>query len=462
MKVLFLAAEAAPWVKVGGLADVAGALPAALRRLGVDVRLMLPRYGTIDPMRAGLVKVLDNFPTPMDWRNEECQAWATPDGTAIFIENHFFFGSRSKVYGESDDAERFILFCRAALEACRRAGWEPDIIHAHDWHTAAAVRIGWAAPLRPGLMFTIHNMAHQGYFGPQKWPLVGVYDGQGPLNLMEQALRVSDVITTVSPTYAQEIRRPEYGQGLDGVLRWRGERLVGVLNGIDTDEWNPATDTRIAARFDAHHMDGKAACKARLQSMMGLPENPDVPVVGVVTRLDPQKGVNLICSSFHEILHYSSAQVVLLGSGADSYEHNIRMAAAGNPTRISGYIGFNNDLARQIYAGSDLFLMPSSFEPCGLAQMIAMRYGTIPVARATGGLVDTVADVSSGDGTGYLFSQFSKDAMLGALGRALNDYSRGASWRETMRRAMQRDVSWERSARIYVDLYDWADALRRG
>lgn len=460
MNVLCLAAEAAPWVKVGGLADVAGALPEALRRLGADVRLMLPRYGTIDPMRAGLVKVLDNYPTPMDWRNEECQLWSTPDGKTLFVENHFFFGSRSRVYGDGDDAERFVLFCRAALDACRHSGWIPDVVHAHDWHTAAALRIAWAAPQRPGLVFTIHNMAHQGSFGPQKWPLLGVYDAQAPLNLMEQALRVSDVITTVSPTYAKEIRSPEYGHGLDGLLRQRDDRLVGILNGIDTDEWDPSRDARIAATFCADDLAGKATCKARLQAAMGLPVNPHVPLVGVVTRLDPQKGVNLICSSFHEILHYSSAQMVLLGSGADAYEQSIRMAAAGNPSRIAGYIGFNNELARLIYAGSDLFLMPSSFEPCGLAQMIAMRYGTIPVARATGGLVDTILDASSPDGTGYLFSRFSKDAMLGALGRALNDYTRTSSWQETMRRAMRRDVSWERSARTYTDVYAWAASNR--
>lgn len=460
MKVLFLAAEAAPWAKVGGLADVAGALPQALRRRGVDVRLMLPRYGSIDPGRAGLVKILDNFHTPMDWRNEECQVWGTPDGQNLFLENRFFFGSRSRVYGEGDDAERFVQFCRGALIACQRAGWMPDCIHAHDWHTAAALRIAWAAPSRPGLVFTIHNIAHQGRFAPSTWPLLGVYDAVAPLNLMQQALYVADVITTVSPTYAQEIRRPEYGLGLDGLLRQRHGRLVGVLNGIDVDAWNPAADGQIAARFSAEDPSGKAACKARLQAMMGLPQNPDVPLIGVVSRLDPQKGIDLITHSFHEIIHHSSAQMVLLGSGADAYEHSIRMASAGNPSRISGYIGFNNELARHIYAGSDIFLMPSSFEPCGLSQLIAMRYGTLPVARATGGLVDTVTDRSGPDGTGYLFSEYSKHAMLGALGRALRDFGHRPSWTEAVRRAMRRDFSWERSAGIYSEIYEWAASLR--
>ncbi|NDD26927.1 MAG: glycogen synthase [Proteobacteria bacterium] len=460
MRVLFLAAEAAPWVKVGGLADVAGALPAALRRLDIDVRLMLPRYGTIHPGQVGLTKILDNFPTPLEWRGEESQVWGCDEGRTLFVENHHFFGSRGRVYGEGDDAERFVLFCRAALQACHRAGWMPDVVHAHDWHAAAAVRIAWAAPMRPGLVFTIHNIAHQGLFGPSKWPLIGVYDAHGPVNLMEQALRTADVITTVSPTYADEIRRPEYGLGLDGVLRERHGRLVGVLNGIDTDDYNPMTDRRIAARFSVDGLDGKAACKRELQAAMGLPQRPDVPLIGVVTRLDPQKGIDLIVKSFHEILHYSDAQMVLLGSGADSYEHSIRMAAAGNPSRIACHIGFNADLARRIYAGSDMFLMPSSFEPCGLAQMISMRYGTLPIARATGGLVDTITDRGGGSGTGYLFGRYSKDEMLGAIGRALGDYRHRESWQQAMRRAMLTDVSWERSARVYADIYRWAASVR--
>jgi starch synthase len=460
MKVLFIAAEAAPWVKVGGLADVAGALPAALRRLGVDVRLFLPRYGTINPATLGLVKVLDNFPAPMDWRHEECQVLSAPDGHTLFIENHHFFGSRSRVYGEGDDAERFVLFCRAALEACRRLDWIPDVIHAHDWHAAAAVRIAWAAPARPALIFTIHNIAHQGLFEAGKWPLLGVYDARGPLNLMEQALYTADVITTVSPTYADEIRRPEYGLGLDAMLRARSGRLVGILNGIDTHDWNPMTDTRIAAPFSVDNLDGKQYCKAKLQELTGLPNRPHTPLIGVVTRLDPQKGIDLITRSFHEIIHHSDAQMVLLGSGADSYEYSIRMAAAGNPTRIACYIGFNAGLARDIYAGSDMFLMPSSFEPCGLAQMISMRYGTLPIARATGGLIDTIVDRRSPDGTGYLFSHYSKDEMLGAIGRALLDFRDRPSWKAAMERAMLRDFSWERSARTYAELYVWAHSIR--
>lgn len=459
MKVLFIAAEAAPYAKVGGLADVAGALPASLRRLGVDVRLFLPRYGTINPTQFGLLRVLDNFPTPMDWRHEECQLWSSPDGFTLFVENHFFFGSRRRVYAEGDDAERFVLFCRAVLEACRHLDWIPDVIHAHDWHAAAAVRIAWASPDRPALVFTVHNVAHQGQFGPDKWTLLGVYDGRDSLNLMEQALYTADAITTVSPTYAEEIRRPEYGAGLDLILRQRSGRFAGILNGIDTSEWNPMTDTRIPAPFSVDNLQGKAWCKARLQEAMGLPVRPHTPLIGVVSRLDPQKGIDLIVNSFHEIIHYSQAQMVILGSGDGANEYSIRMAAAGNPTRIAASIGFNAGLARDIYAGCDMFLMPSRFEPCGLAQMIAMRYGSLPIARATGGLVDTIVDRSEPDGTGYLFLNYSRDAMLGAIGRALTDYRNRPSWEEMIRRAMLRDFSWDRAARTYAELYQWAQSL---
>ncbi|HXE71627.1 MAG TPA: glycogen/starch synthase [Candidatus Nitrosotenuis sp.] len=454
-----ICAEASPYVKVGGLADVAGALPAALRRLGAEVRLFLPRYGQIDPGRWGLRRVLDNYPVPMDWRREECQLLATPDGQTFFVENHYFFGSRDGVYGHGDDAERFVLFCRGVLEALRRLDWSPDVLHAHDWHAAAAVRLHWAASPRASLVFTVHNLAHQGRFGSDKWPLLGVYDGRGELNLMEQALYTADVITTVSPTYAQEIRRPEYGEGLDWMLRQRGDRLVGILNGIDTEHWNPATDPNLPARYSAHDLSGKAACKDLLQREAGLPARPDVPVLGMVSRLDPQKGIDLLLAVLGDIIWLSEAQVVVLGSGADVYEEALRAASHRHPDRIACYLGFAPILAHHIYAGSDIFLMPSRFEPCGLSQMIAMRYGTLPVARATGGLVDTITDRLRPDGVGYLFGPYDRGWFLDALGRALTDWRHRPSWEEAMRRAMGRDFSWERSARLYLDVYEWAGQL---
>ncbi len=460
MRVLFLAAEGVPFVKVGGLGDIAGALPAALRAQGMDVRLALPRYGTIDPLRWNLQQLRDNFPVQMDWRVELCQLWATADEQTWFIENQYFFGSRASIYGHGDDAQRFVLFCRAAVEACLLQGWMPDVIHAHDWHSAAAVRLVWPSSPRPALVFTIHNIAHQGVFDHATWPLLGVYDAEGPLNLMQQALYTADVITTVSPTYAAEIMRPEYGFGLDGLLRGRAQRVVGILNGLDTRLFDPATDPDIAQNYTLDDWGGKAVCKAALQREVGLPENPTAPLVAVVSRLDDQKGIDLIVKALGDIITYSDAQLMVLGSGHGPYEDAFRAAASARPDRIAVYIGFNAPLAQRVYAGADIFLMPSSFEPCGLSQMMAMRYGTIPVVRATGGLVDTVPDMSQPDGVGAVFAEYSVAAMLEGLGRALAAYRQPNDWHYFIRRAMSQDFSWTTAASRYADVYRWALTLR--
>ena len=459
MKVLFLSAEATPYVKIGGLGDVAGALPQALRALGADVKLMIPRYGQIRPEQWKLTKAMDNFPVPLDWRTEQCQLLVAPNGHDYFIENQYFFGSREGVYGHGDDPDRFVLFCRAALQACHLAGWHPDIIHAHDWHSAAAVRLAWAAHPRPGLVFTIHNIAHQGQVANSYWPLLGVYDARGHLNLMEQALYAADVITTVSPTYAAEIKTPEYGFGLDPLLRQKSDRLAGIVNGIDTHAWNPATDRLLPARFNTQDLRGKAACKAELQSRQGLRVNPDIPLIGVVTRLDDQKGIKLIIDGLGDLMAFSNAQIMVLGSGHQPYEDALRSASYYHPDRVANWIGFNNEVSHLVYAASDIFLMPSSFEPCGISQMIAMRYGSLPVVRATGGLVDTVRDRSQENGVGYLFGPYDKGHMLGALSRALHDYRQKDSWFLAMERAMATDFSWGVSARRYAEIYHWARQL---
>ncbi len=460
MKVLFLAAEATPWIKVGGLGDVSGALPAALRRRGMDVRLMLPRYGSIDPGRWKLQKVLDNYPVPMEGYAEECQLWRAPDQDAFFIENQRFFGSRGQAYGDGDDPERFVMFARAALEACRRMDWNPDILNAHDWHSAAAVRLHWAAPQRAALVFTIHNIAHQGLVRNTKWPLLGVYDAIGPLNLMEQAIYAADVVTTVSPTYAREIRTSEYGFGLEGVLREKGDRVVGILNGLDVASWDPATDPAIARKFSANDPFGKSECKRALQEQVGLPQRGDAPLLGVVSRLDSQKGIRLILDALPDLLNLTSCQVMFLGSGYHQYENEIHRWTAHHGDRVGSFIGFNSDLSRRVYAGSDIFLMPSSFEPCGLSQLIAMRYGSLPVARATGGLVDTIRNRIEEGWTGYLFGPFEKGAMLAAIGRALSDYRDSYLWTDAVRRAMSQDFSWERSAARYEEVFHWALEVR--
>lgn len=453
MKVLFLAAEAVPYVKVGGLGDVAGALPGALRRQGVEVRLMMPRYGLLDPHKLGLRQRLGNFPVTMDWRREECQLWENPKTGDLFIENQYFFGSRFQVYGCGDEVEQFVLFCRAALEACRREGWEPDIIHAHDWHTAAAIRLAWAASHRPGLVFTIHNMAHQGNQRPDGWPLLGVYDGRGPMNLMDQAIYCADKVTTVSPTYAQEICQPQYGFGLDGLLRSKGQNLVGIVNGLDTASYDPQHDPCLAANYSAKDLSGKKVCKRHLLERFGLPVD-EAPLLGVVSRLDFQKGMDLVLQSIYDIMTYSDFKLVILGSGDKDLESAVNWAAGRYPQRVACYIGFNSSLARTVYAGSDMFLMPSLFEPCGLSQMIAMRYGTLPIARATGGLVDTIKDNFHGRGTGYLFGEYSVEALLTALGKAQEHYVYCPElWHNTQVRAMESDFSWARSAAKYKELY---------
>lgn len=462
MKVLFLAAEAAPFVKVGGLGDVAGALPQALLDRGLDVRVMLPRYGSIDPVKWKLHKILSSFPVQLDWRREECHLLSSEDGHTLFVENHHFFGSRDRAYGDSDDPERFVLFCRAALEACRYLNWWPDVIHAHDWHSASAVRLAWAqGPGRPGLVFTIHNIAHQGLVGNDKWALLGVWDARGNLNMMEQAIYAADVITTVSPNYAQEIRTSEFSFGLDGLLNQRAERLVGILNGIDLEVFNPATDPDLASHFSADHPEGKRACKADLQKRVGLEVDPDVPLVGVVSRLDDQKGIRLIVESLDTIVALTDAQIMVLGSGHEPYEAAFQRATAWYPGRVANFIGFNAVLARQVYAGCDIFLMPSWFEPCGLSQLIAMRYGALPVARATGGLLDTIVDRSNAeDGVGYLYGPHQAFDMQWALGRALRDYHHDKkAWGKAVRRAMRRDFSWRVSAQRYEEIYRWARSL---
>jgi starch synthase len=460
MKVLFLAAEATPWIKVGGLGDVAGALPQALRERGLDVRLMMPRYYSIDRDEHKLEKVIDNFPISMDWRDEECQVLRDSSGETFFIENDYFFGSRASAYGERDDPERFVVFARAALEACRRMGWYPDVIHAHDWHSAAAVRLHWAAPERAALVFTIHNIAHQGYVSNSKWPLLGVYDAVGPLNLMEQAIYGADIVTTVSPTYSREIRTGEYGFGLEDVLRGKGDRVVGILNGLDYNSWNPATDKVIAKNFSADNPQGKRECKRALQEEVGLPQRPDVPLLSVVSRLDSQKGIRLILDALPELLSLTRAQVMFLGSGSSQYESEIHNWTANHGNRVASYIGFNGTLARRIYAGSDCFLMPSSFEPCGLSQLMSMRYGTLPIARATGGLADTITNRIHEDWTGYLFGPYEKGAMLGAIGRALTDYPNPDIWTKAVLRAMRSDFSWKRSAARYEEIFNWALEVR--
>jgi len=474
VNILMLAAEVAPYAKVGGLADVAGALPKALRQLGHDVRVVMPCYGSIDRAKWNLREEAQPFTTVV---GHETLHVTTPessmDGVPIaFLDVMGFFGNRPRIYGEPDDGRRFLFFCAAALELTARAGWKPDVVHANDWHTAIApvlLATGRAGPfLRDtAALFTIHNLAYQGMLergtlgGAEALLPDGVADSH--VNIMELGLRSADVITTVSPTYANEIQTGDYGAGLDWLLRARHDRLHGVLNGIDTDVFNPATDPHIAAQYDLKDWSGKAVCKAALQQEAGLAIDPRAPVIGMVGRLVDQKGFDLFAAAVEPLLAHTPAQVVILGTGEPHYHALLDHLQHRFPGRLRAWLTFDAALAQRIYAGADMFLMPSRFEPCGLGQMIAMRYGTVPIVRGTGGLVDTVEEGPPGaPRTGFVFWEYDAGALQHALGRALSVFEYPDQWRQLIENDMSADFSWTRSAAIYAGLYQAAIDLKRG
>jgi starch synthase len=484
LKVLFVASEVAPFRKTGGLADVAGALPKALRRRGIDVRVVMPLYNGIKwhdlerldgllevpmyggPLRAGVrLGVLPGSDVPI-----------------YFIEYHRFF-DRPYLYGPpgqaySDNLERFTLLSRGSLELCKALGWYPDVVHANDWQTALVPAyintVEWSRPLHGAAsLFTIHNLAYQGNFEGGAMFITGLgrehyhpgeFEHFGDVNLMKGALTHSTYLSTVSPTYAAEIQTPAYGAGLDGVLAARRADLRGILNGIDFDEWNPAADPALVERFDVDHMEGKARCKAALQREVGLPERADVPLFGVIGRLTQQKGFDVLAHALDRLLEWK-LQIVLLGSGDADAERFFAALAYQRGDKFRAYIGFDESLSHRIEAGCDFFLMPSRFEPCGLNQMYSLRYGTLPVVRATGGLVDTVQnyDERTGAGTGFMFGDLTAEGLGNTIGWALSTYfDRPAHIAHMRRTAMAQDFSWQRAAGEYERLYLDAYARRRG
>jgi starch synthase len=471
LKILYLAAEAVPFAKVGGLADVAGSLPKAIRALGHDIRLMIPRYGTIRSDQFNLEKIGEPFPIPLGPGEEYVHlvGGSTGDVPVYLVWNEQYFSSRDRVYGFEDDAQRFVVFGRAALAALGHLDWKPDVIHANDWHTGIVP--AWlksAGRKNPfyrdvAMLFTVHNLAYQGITGRLILTFAQMehlkhlpVEQPGTVNWMAQGIAYADVINTVSPRYAQEILTSELGMGLAPLLQERKERLYGVLNGIDYDEWNPATDAHIPHRFDVGRLDRRAANKAALQQQARLPVDPDVPLVGMVTRLDQVKGMDLMEAVLEWWLGEEEGQFVLLGTGDPKYHEMFERVQARFPDRVRVYLKFDDVLARRIYAGADLFLMPSAVEPCGLGQMIAMRYGCVPVVRAVGGLADTVGDYTAkrGHGTGFTFADFTPEACREALKRALRVYRENkTSWRRLQQRGMKADFSWAASAQEYVKLY---------
>ncbi len=471
MRILFIASEVAPFSKSGGLGDVAGALPAALAGAGHEVVVVTPRYGSIDPGAQRLE------PTGMGVRarGEVAALWAARLGAAriFFLEHHRFYGGRSGIYAEGmrdyeDNAQRFAFLARAALDLPRVLGWEPQIVHLHDWQTALAAWMlrneapeeTWRRSARS--VYTIHNLAYQGVFAKELLPAAGlpweVFRLEGmefydQLNFMKAGIVFADSITTVSPKYAKEILTPEHGCALDALLRHRAASLHGILNGIDTNVWNPARDPHLAAPFHAVDLAGKTSCKTALQLELGLPVRRDVPLIGMIGRLAEQKGIDLVAAALHEILGLD-LQVALLGSGRRDYEALFEAAARERPDRIAVRIGFDEGLAHRIEAGADMFLMPSRFEPCGLNQMYSLRYGAVPIVRAVGGLDDTVEDFDGHrSGTGFKFREYQPAAMMTALRRALDLRRDERCWRGLVERGMALDFSWGRSAERYERLF---------
>lgn len=470
LKILFLAAEAVPFARVGGLADVAGSLPQAIRALGHDVRLMMPRYGTIRSDQFQLEKVGEPFPIPVGPGEEHVHLiGSTLDGDipVYLIWNELYFSSRDRVYGFEDDAQRFAVFGRASLAALRFLDWKPDVIHANDWHTGIVPVWLNTAGRRDrfygdiATLFTIHNLAFQGIagrliltFAQMEYVKHLSVEQPGTVNWMAQGIAHADLINTVSERYAQEILTEEMGMGLAPLLRERRDRLFGVLNGIDYKEWNPATDPNIPHRFDAGTVDRRVANKTALQQQARLPVRPEVPLVGMVSRLDEVKGMDLMEPVLEWLLERET-QFVLLGTGQPEYHKMFERVQTRFPDSMRACLKCDSVLARRIYAGADMFLMPSGVEPCGFGQMIAMRYGCVPVVRVTGGLADTVSDYKAGRGrgTGFTFTDYTPEACQEALEQALKVYHNKKVWRRLQQRGMAVDFSWLASAQEYVKLY---------
>lgn len=475
MQIVFASAECAPFVKTGGLGDVAGSLPAALVRAGAEVIVMVPKYATIKDEYKAQMEHFSDFYVSLGWRNEYCGLEKLEhDGvTYMFIDNERYF-ARDYPYGFFDDGERFAFFSKAITESLQHlpAGFECDILHCNDWQTALAPvflrEFYQGLPLydRVKTVFSIHNVAFQGQFSDTVMEdILGVAHIPAAasqlrcdacsINYMLGALRYADAITTVSPTYANEIQTPEFGEGLDGVLRERSYALQGILNGIDVAGFDPATDKRIAANYTVEDRSGKAVCKAKLQEELGLEVRDDRPLMVMVTRLTRQKGLDLVMYALDRILS-GGVQVAVLGTGDRDYEDGLRYFQDKYPGTMAARIEFDPALSQRMYAAADMFLMPSKFEPCGLSQIIAMRYGTLPIVRETGGLKDTVIPYNefTGEGTGFSFTNFNGDEMGDAVFRAARLFwDNREAWNQLVTQAMSQDFSWTRSADKYLDLY---------
>ncbi|MBI3327641.1 MAG: glycogen synthase GlgA [Nitrospinae bacterium] len=486
MNILMAASEVAPYAKTGGLADVVGSLPKALAALGHRVSVIMPRYPMVERAVRSLEKVHAGLDVPMGSHAERGVIWTaklTPQIPVYFVEHRGFF-ERDSLYTTAsgdypDNAQRFTFFAKIVLEACRALTLQPDLIHCHDWQAAlipAYLKTTLShdpTTARIGSLLTIHNIAYQGLFPPDVLEFLGLppetysLDGiefYGRVNFLKAGIVYADLINTVSQRYSQEIQTPDFGAGLDGILSYRAQDVSGILNGVDYDEWNPATDRLIAARYTSMDLSGKQACKRDLlQTLQLSPELLNAPLIGMISRLVDQKGMDLLRSVIHRLLSLDLGLVVL-GVGEAHYERFLQEVAERYPAKVGVRIGFDNTLAHKIEAGSDIFCMPSRFEPCGLNQIYSLKYGTIPLVRSTGGLDDTIEPYDPGlaRGNGFKFGPYDAEALLAALQEAVLLYRNRPAWEQLMHRAMQADFSWTKSAQVYTELYTRALAKRRG
>ena len=473
MKILYASAEVVPFAKTGGLADVAGALPKVLAGMGHDVRIVMPRYRSIDGKRFGLHPITEPFSIPHGDSSIEIsieQSDAIAGVTMYFIRNDYLY-DRDGLYGHADDDHRFVAYCRGMLEMLPKIGWVPDVINCNDWHTGLTpVYLKTLYANRPGYsgigtLYTIHNLAYQGQFSPYIMELAGLpaelftwdkLEFWGQFNFMKAGLVYADKLSTVSETYAREIQTPEFGAKLEGVLAYRAHDLYGILNGIDYHVWNAKTDKLIPKNFTEEHPDGKRHCKHELQREMGLPVKDSAPLFGIVSRLSAQKGFDLLDETLPKLLEEEDMQVVILGTGEEYFQEMITRLADRYPDKLAVALKFDDALAHRIYAGSDAFLMPSHYEPCGLGQMISLAYGTLPVVHAVGGLADTVKEIKSmrGKGNGFVFEEYMPEALEAAILRTLKCFHDKANcWERAVQNGFASDFSWENSARKYIKVY---------
>lgn len=478
LRIVMIASECVPFAKTGGLADVVGALPQALMALGHQVIVVLPKYRVIDTARYDIRPFLAPMGVWMGTVEEWCAVHATKmDGVPVyFIESNKYF-DRDGLYHDadfndfSDNPRRFAFLTRAALQLCKDIGFTPDIVHAHDWQTALAAAYlkiwHWNDPVlgNAASVLTIHNIGYQGVYGAEHYDYIGLqwgnftadkFEDHGRINFLKGGIVYADMVNTVSPTYADETRTPEYAYGLAPYLNNKGPNYVGILNGVDYSQWNPAVDPLIPARYSAEDLRGKAICKEALQRQFLLEVAPDIPIIGVVSRLVDQKGLDLLAAAIEGIVQAMRVQFVILGSGDKGLETYYGSLPARYPGRIGSYIGYSNPLAHLIEAGSDFFIMPSRYEPCGLNQIYSLKYGTLPIVRATGGLNDTVIqyDEATGNGTGFKFWEPSANAIYYTVGWAVSTYyDRPHHIQQMIQAAMAQNFSWEQSAKAYEDVY---------